>query len=194
MTTFGKKLQEMRRRASMTQEALAAAMKVSRQTITSWESDAALPDSSHLQQLSRLFNVPMDTLLAPSGSLPKLSFSENYDENEVEKIAGLTARASAVVNRFGEHYEVTPLARKIKLNWWQNLVDIFGFGAGAIELGAALGDLPEQYYLLQSETGDALATITKDEIRFREIDRVGSKRRFAIDNYVYGRTAKPIGK
>lgn len=102
-------------------------MKVSRQTIASWESDAVLPDSSHLQQLSRLFNVPVDTLLAPSSDLPKLSFSEKYNENEVEKITGLTARASAVLSRFGEHYETTPLARKIKLNWWQNLVDIFWF-------------------------------------------------------------------
>jgi transcriptional regulator with XRE-family HTH domain len=61
--SFGKNLQHLRKLKSITQEALAEKMAVSRQTISKWESDAAYPEMEKLFALSDLFNISLDKLL-----------------------------------------------------------------------------------------------------------------------------------
>lgn len=74
--TFGKKLQLLRRRNGLSQEQLADRLNVSRQAISKWELDAALPDTANVIALSRLFDVSADYLLkedmeAPVEGAPK---------------------------------------------------------------------------------------------------------------------------
>ena len=57
-------LQYLRRlRRSMTQEDLAEAMDVTRQTVAKWESGAALPEIEKLLQLAEIFSCTVDQLL-----------------------------------------------------------------------------------------------------------------------------------
>ena len=49
--TFGEKLQSLRQRAGMSQDALAEQLHVSRQAVSRWETDAAMPDISLLPPL-----------------------------------------------------------------------------------------------------------------------------------------------
>lgn len=61
---FGTNLQYLRRmRDSMTQEALAEKLDVSRQTISKWESDEAYPAMEKLFELCDFFSCSMDQLL-----------------------------------------------------------------------------------------------------------------------------------
>lgn len=61
--TLGQRIQELRRAAGLSQEALGGQLGVSRQAISKWEADAAVPEVDKLLTLSRLFGVGMDVLL-----------------------------------------------------------------------------------------------------------------------------------
>lgn len=56
-------IQALRARDSLTQEALAERLGVSRQTVAKWESGEAVPDLVNAQALSRLFKVRLDDLV-----------------------------------------------------------------------------------------------------------------------------------
>lgn len=60
---IGKKLTELRKIRSISQENLAERLNVSRQTIQKWESDTSTPDISNLIALSELFGITMEELL-----------------------------------------------------------------------------------------------------------------------------------
>lgn len=61
--TTGEKLALLRRRKGMTQEELSEALKVSRQSVSRWEMDAAFPETDKLIKLSKLFDCSIDFLL-----------------------------------------------------------------------------------------------------------------------------------
>jgi len=61
---FGSNLQYLRHLSSgMTQEQLAERLNVSRQTVSKWETDTAMPDIEKLLELSALFSCSLDALL-----------------------------------------------------------------------------------------------------------------------------------
>ncbi len=62
--TFGAKLQKLRKARGWTQEQLAEQIQVSRQALSKWELNSAVPDTENVVQLSRLFGVTTDYLLA----------------------------------------------------------------------------------------------------------------------------------
>lgn len=60
---LGKHVKEHRARLGMSQEQLAEAIFVSRQTISNWETDRTYPDVQSLLLLSNLFEVSVDELI-----------------------------------------------------------------------------------------------------------------------------------
>ena len=60
---IGKKLKEARIKTKMTQEQVADALFVSRQTISNWENEGSFPDIVSVVKLSDLFSVSLDELL-----------------------------------------------------------------------------------------------------------------------------------
>lgn len=61
--TLGEKLQKLRKARHLTQEELAMQIGVSRQSLSKWESDGALPDTANIITLADLFGVSTDYLL-----------------------------------------------------------------------------------------------------------------------------------
>lgn len=61
--TFGDKLAKLRREQNYTQEQLADALGVSRQSVSKWESDLAYPETDKLVKICELFNCSSDYLL-----------------------------------------------------------------------------------------------------------------------------------
>lgn len=59
----GKKIAAYRKEAALTQEELAEAMEVSRQTVYKWEHDLANPELSKLEKLIKTLNISFDDLL-----------------------------------------------------------------------------------------------------------------------------------
>ena len=60
---LSEKIQYLRKEHSLTQEQLAEQCNVSRQAITKWESDIAIPETEKIIFLSKLFKVSIDELL-----------------------------------------------------------------------------------------------------------------------------------
>ena len=63
---LSEKIIMLRKQKGLSQEELAECLNVSRQPISRWESDTALPDATNLVQLSKLFEVSTDYLLNES--------------------------------------------------------------------------------------------------------------------------------
>ena len=63
--TFGERLQALRQRAGMSQDALAERLGVSRQAVSRWERDETMPETDKVIALADLFGVTTDYLLRP---------------------------------------------------------------------------------------------------------------------------------
>ena len=61
--TFSEKLIKLRRREGLSQEQLAIKLDVTRQSVSKWESDIAMPELSKLITISELFGVTIDYLV-----------------------------------------------------------------------------------------------------------------------------------
>ena len=62
--SLGENINRLRTAKNMSQGDLAAAMEVSRQSISKWETDGAVPELDKLVRLSELFGVTLDELVA----------------------------------------------------------------------------------------------------------------------------------
>ena len=61
--TFGEKLQTLRARAGLSQDQLAELLDVSRQAVSKWERNEAMPEAEKIVRISRQFGVSTDYLL-----------------------------------------------------------------------------------------------------------------------------------
>ena len=61
--TFGEKLQGLRQKSGMSQDALAEQLNVSRQAVSRWERDETMPETDKVVALADLFGVTTDYLL-----------------------------------------------------------------------------------------------------------------------------------
>ena len=60
---IGKKIQQLRRGKSLTQEQMAAALGVTSAAVSKWETSAAMPDVAMLCPLARILGTTVDDLL-----------------------------------------------------------------------------------------------------------------------------------
>lgn len=87
MTTFAEKLKSARKQSGMSQEKLAEAIGVSRQTVTKWETSLGLPDIENLKALSTLFAISLDELLCDDAinKEGKVQVYESVTEIDVDR-------------------------------------------------------------------------------------------------------------
>ena len=81
----GAAITELRMRAGMTQQQLAAGLNVSHQAVSKWEKGAALPDIQTLLTLTQMFGVTMEQLLSgdiPGSDEPEEPAAEEAEEEE----------------------------------------------------------------------------------------------------------------
>lgn len=74
--TFGEKLFELRSDAGLSQDRLAEMLEVSRQSVSKWERDEAMPDTDKIVLISKIFSVSTDSLLKDEPELKKAA--EDY--------------------------------------------------------------------------------------------------------------------
>lgn len=72
---LAEKIQTLRKKKGLSQEQLAEACQVSRQSISKWEADIALPETDKLLLLSEIFHVSLDVLL-----------KDEYDVDAVKEV------------------------------------------------------------------------------------------------------------
>ena len=87
---IGNKIQSCRKKAGLSQEALAQKLGISRQAVSRWETGEAIPDTEKVIQLSRLFQVSTDYLLLGEIEKAQGADSAPVKQNETrEKRRGL---------------------------------------------------------------------------------------------------------
>lgn len=74
--TVGQRIAQLRKQNSLSQEALGAELGVSRQAISKWESDAALPEIEKLIALSKRFSVTVGYLLGVEEEMQQAATEE----------------------------------------------------------------------------------------------------------------------
>ena len=96
--TLGRRIQEGRRAAGLSQEALGERLNVSRQAVSKWEADAAVPELEKLIAMSRVFGVSIGELL---GVEPP---EKGPPEEPPEADGGLTEKELAAVEAIAAKY------------------------------------------------------------------------------------------
>ena len=89
--TLGQRIQELRKKQGLSQETLGEKLGVSRQAISRWEMDGAVPEVDKLIALSKLFGVSLNDLLQVEKSEEKQARSADKDRKLIRWLAGLCA-------------------------------------------------------------------------------------------------------
>lgn len=76
--TFGEKIYKLRKEKGLSQEDLSDQLKVSRQSISKWETDCGYPETEKIIRLAKIFNVTIDYLLVEDNT----SISENKERKD----------------------------------------------------------------------------------------------------------------
>ena len=69
--SLGENIYKLRTRKKLSQEDFAAAMEVSRQSVSKWENDMAVPELEKLIKMAKLFEVSLDELVGNAPPPPK---------------------------------------------------------------------------------------------------------------------------
>ncbi len=116
--TFGKKLQWQRKKNGMSQEALAAELDVSRQAISKWEQDGALPDAANIIRIAKLFGVSTDYLLMEEieeeGARPAAQESPSQPAQPSKKYPTILSIIAMTFGALG-HFVIYILSRIIEV-------------------------------------------------------------------------------
>ncbi len=112
--TIGKKITQLRTAKGLSQEQLAEALDISRQSVSKWEMDQSLPQIDKVLQLADLFGVSTDALLRDSAPLAVSSKSQNRyfgtDGFRGEANAELTSIHAYKIGRFLGWYYASALS------------------------------------------------------------------------------------
>lgn len=108
--TLGRRIQEGRRAAGLSQESLGERLGVSRQAVSKWESDASVPDLENLIAMSRIFGVTIGDLLgvepetAEEPSAEEAPEASGGESGDAAPDKGLTDRELAAVEAIVQKY------------------------------------------------------------------------------------------
>lgn len=149
--TIGQTIAAERRKLGLSQEQLGEKMGVTRQSISKWESDAALPELEKLIALSRLFRMPVGQLLGiEEPAAPETESAPAPEPVEVQQLAERIA---------GEYLRQQPKPRR----WprWVSLALIIGLGLGLWQTSQRLSNLEQNYWSLQSSLGALRSSVSQ---------------------------------
>ena len=83
---LGARIRTLRKERGLSQEALAQALKVSRQAVTKWEDGSSLPSTANLFALSGFFGVPLAELTGTPDGNALASISEKTRDKRTKTL------------------------------------------------------------------------------------------------------------
>lgn len=95
--TLGEKIQQLRKASGISQEQLADQLNVSRQSVSKWELNDAIPEISKIVLLSDLFSISTDELLKDSHPQATEKKDANMHTSSLEQIVTLNAANQQIV-------------------------------------------------------------------------------------------------
>lgn len=201
--TLGGRIQAFRKAAGLSQEALGERLGVSRQAVSRWESDAAVPELEKLIAMSRLFGVTIGALLgveppAEAAVAPCEDTAEATDPATAPEAGAssheLTDRELAAVEAIAEKYLAAQQARSSR----KRPLVILAAGAVfvlALLAGSALWNqlqqIRQELQAVETTTGQQIQSITG------QIATIIAEQSNIIDDYTasvedYSLTAKTM--
>lgn len=94
---LNEKLISLRKKNKLTQAQVAETLDVSRQAISSWETGAVLPSTDNLKALSRLYQVPADSLLNDDTDLFAGSVEKTAESNNTNSKFSILKKRRAII-------------------------------------------------------------------------------------------------
>ena len=110
--TLGQRIAEQRKKLGLSQEALGERLGLSRQAVSKWEADAAVPEVDKLIALSKLFSVPVGWLL---GVEEEVSSTQSREEGLTDVQLKLVEE---IVQRYLAARPEPALTRRER--WWNS--------------------------------------------------------------------------
>ena len=175
--TLGRRIQEGRRAAGLSQESLGERLGVSRQAVSKWESDASVPDLENLIAMSRIFGVTIGALLGvePAAEEPSAEEAPEASGQEAEDTAPageLTDRELAAVEAIVQKYlEAAQSAQKPRWSRrWKVLAGaavcavlalaVYALDTGFTILGERLDLVQSQVNSIQGSVSSQIGSLT----------------------------------
>lgn len=154
--TLGEHIQALRREAGLSQEGLGEALGVSRQAVSKWESDGAIPELNTLIAMSRLFHVTL-------GQLLQVEEPEPEPDGEVEERREPDwSQVEAIMGRYLKEAE----ARRAKPRRWTRAAAVLLVIGGIWmflrmnDMGAKLNRLESQLYTTENRLSNEVSGLT----------------------------------
>ena len=94
---LNEKLISVRKQNKLTQAQVAETLDVSRQAISNWETGAVLPSTDNLKALSRLYQVPADSLLNDDTDLFAGSVEKTAENNNTNSKFSILKKRRAII-------------------------------------------------------------------------------------------------
>lgn len=183
--TLDQKLKEIRKKFGLSQEQLAEIMNVSRQAITKWENDGGLPDTSNLQELSKIFGVTIDYFLNNDNELPLLVMKKELDKNKYSN--KINSYSQILKEYYPEPWEIFVLAKSNKLGKLEAILDLFT--GGDYDAIKGISDL-SPYYLVKKDYLKLLVNIKDWTLKVQELPEDTNERKFIVDQNIFRNCGK----
>ena len=179
--TLGQKSKEIRKKFGLSQEQLAEIINVSRQAITKWETDAGLPDTENLKELSRIFEISIDYLLDNNNELPLLVMKKKLDKDNYKN--KISSYEEVLKEYYPAPWKIYILTREKKMSKLEGIFD-FIIGAGTIDVADALNDM-SPYYLAIKDNIKLLVNIKDWVLEVKELNPDINEKKFIVDKNIF---------
>ena len=179
--TLGQKLKEIRKKFGLSQEQLAEIINVSRQAITKWETDAGLPDTENLKELSHIFEISIDYLLDNNNELPLLVMKKKLDKDNYKN--KISSYEEVLKEYYPAPWKIYILTREKKMSKLEGIFD-FIIGAGTIDVADALNDM-SPYYLAIKDNIKLLVNIKDWVLEVKELNPDINEKKFIVDKNIF---------
>lgn len=130
---LGNRLVQARKKAGLSQEAVAEKLGVSRQTISKWETDETVPDIYQSKKLAKLYHLSLDELIEFDVDLKEIEhIIKNTDEKKEAKVDWTNAWSKKypvlatyqqVVNIDGYASVIRKMLEQLKMDYGYNDLD-----------------------------------------------------------------------
>ncbi len=130
---LGNHLMQARKKAGLSQEAVAEKLGVSRQTISKWETDETVPDIYQSKKLAKLYHLSLDELIEFDVDLKEIEhIIKNTDEKKEDKVDWTNAWSKKypvlatyqqVVNIDGYASVIRKMLEQLKMDYGYNDLD-----------------------------------------------------------------------
>lgn len=175
--TLGRRIQEARKAAGLSQESLGERLGVSRQAVSKWEADAAVPELENLIAMSRIFGVTIGALLGVEPEAAEDRSEKDAPEAPGEGVEGtapageLTDRELAAVEAIAKKY--LDAAQVVQNPRWSRkkkiavsagicgaaLTAALALGSGLSALGSRLDQVQSQVYGIESSVSGQIGAL-----------------------------------